>query len=156
MRIDPIATIAKREYLSRVQTKGFWVATLLLPLAMGALVFLPSLIAMKSRASQRLAIVDEAGGYGERLAAKLVEEKEPTPPGEALGERRKARNEETAQFKVELVPRSGERAAQRAELDRRVLAEEIDAWLWLSPEGLAANEVEYHACLLYTSPSPRD
>ncbi len=145
MRIDPIATIAKREYLSRVQTKGFWVATLLLPLAMGALVFLPSLIAMKSRASQRLAIVDEAGGYGERLAAKLVEEKEPTPPGEALGERRKARNEETAQFKVELVPRSGERAAQRAELDRRVLAEEIDAWLWLSPEGLAANEVEYHA-----------
>ena len=50
MRIDPILTIAKREYLSRVKTKGFWIATLLLPLAMAALTILPSVIAMKTRA----------------------------------------------------------------------------------------------------------
>ncbi len=145
MRIDPIVTIAKREYLSRVKSKGFWIATLLLPVAMAALTILPSLIAMKTRASQRIAIVDEAGGYGERLAAKLVEEEKPKPAGETLVEPKRSRREETAQFKVDLVARSGERAAQRAELDRKVLAGEIDAWLWLSPEGLAKNEVEYHA-----------
>ncbi len=145
MRIDPIVTIAKREYLSRVKTKGFWIATLLLPLAMAALTILPSLIAMKARASQRIAIVDEAGGYGERLAAKLVEEELPTTAAANLVERRKPRQEETAQFQVELVARSGDRAAQRAGLDERVLAGELDAWLWLSPEGLAGNEVEYHA-----------
>ena len=143
MRIDPIVTIAKREYLTRVKSKGFWVATLLLPVAMAALTILPSMIAMKSRASQRLAIVDEAGGYGERLAAKLVEEEKTKPATELEPGRR--RKEETAQFKVDLVARSGERAAQRAELDRKVLAGEIDAWLWLSPEGLEKNEVEYHA-----------
>ena len=145
MRIDPIVTIAKREYLSRVKTKGFWIATLLLPLAMAALTILPSLIAMKTRASQRIAIVDEAGGYGERLAAKLVEEERPAPAAANLVERRRPREEETAQFQVELVARAGDRAAQRAGLDERVLAGELDAWLWLSPEGVAGNEVEYHA-----------
>jgi ABC-2 type transport system permease protein len=145
MRIDPILTIAKREYLTRVKSKGFWIATLLLPVAMAALTILPSMIAMKTRASQRLAVVDEAGGYGERLAAKLVAE-EQTKSSSANGlEPGRRRKEETAQFKVELVARSGERAAQRAELDRRVLAGEIDAWLWLAPEGLEKNEVEYHA-----------
>ena len=100
MRIDPIVTIAKREYLSRVKTKGFWIATLLLPLAMAALTILPSLIAMKTQASQRIAIVDEAGGYGERLAAKLVEEERPAPAAANLVERRRPREEETAQFQV--------------------------------------------------------
>ena len=96
MRIDPIVTIAKREYLTRVKSKGFWVATLLLPVAMAALTILPSMIAMKTRASQRLAVVDEAGGYGERLAAKLVEEEKPKPAGEQLVEPKRSRREETA------------------------------------------------------------
>lgn len=143
MRIEPIVTIAKREYLSRVQTKGFWITTLLLPIAMAALTILPSVIAMKARASQRLAIVDEAGGFGEALAAKLVEEKKPEV-APALDGKRKS-DLESAQFKVELLPPAADRAAQRAELDRRVLASEIDAWLWISSEGLAKNEVEYHA-----------
>lgn len=145
MRIDPILTIAKREYFSRVKTKGFWIATLLLPVAMAALTILPSMIAMKSRASQRLVIVDEVGGYGAALAAKLVEEEKPGAVAAPGLEPRKPRREETAQFKVELVALGGDRVAQRAELDRRVLAGEIDAWLWLSPAGLAQNEVEYHA-----------
>ena len=143
MRIDPILTIAKREYLSRVKTKGFWIATLLLPIAMAAMVILPSLIAMKSRASQRLAIVDEAGGFGETLAAKLMEDDgRKAAPASDSGQKR---GNKLAQFQVELALLGVDRAAQRAELDRRVLAGEIDAWLWIAPEGLAKNAVEYHA-----------
>ncbi|MEO7973885.1 MAG: ABC transporter permease [Thermoanaerobaculia bacterium] len=145
MRIDPIVTIAKREYLSRVKTKGFWITTVLLPLAMAALTILPSMIAMKSRASQRLAIVDEVGGYGETLAAKLVEEEKAEGGVAEVLERKGPRKEETAQFKVELMALAGDRAAQRAELDKKVLEGEFDAWLWLSPERLRENEVEYHA-----------
>jgi len=143
MRIDPVVTIAKREYLTRIKSKGFWIATLLLPIAMAALTILPSVIAMKSRASQRLVIVDEAGGFGDTLAKRLVDEEKPSSTSPFKGEHQG--KEETAQFKVELVARAGERSAQRAGLDRMVLAGEIDAWLWLSPEGLAKNEVEYHA-----------
>jgi len=145
MRTKPIVTIAKREYLTRVKSKGFWIATLLLPIAMAALVVLPSLIAMKIRASQRLAIVDEVGGFGETLAAKLVEVEKPKPAEASALDRKRPREEETAQFQVELVAPSGDRTALRAELDRRVLTGEIDAWLWLSSDGLARNEVEYHA-----------
>jgi ABC-2 type transport system permease protein len=44
------------------------------------------------------------------------------------------------------VPRSGDAAAQRAALDRRVLDKQIDAWVWISLEGLAQEEpvAEYH------------
>jgi ABC-2 type transport system permease protein len=145
MRAKPIVTIAKREYLTRVKSKGFWIATLLLPIAMAALVVLPSMIAMKSRASQKLAIVDEVGGFGETLAAKLAEAEAPKPSGPPALERQVPGEKESAQFQVELVPFAGDRLALRSELDRRVLLGEIDAWLWLSSEGLARNEIEYHA-----------
>ncbi len=144
MRIDPILTIAKREYLSRVKTKGFWIATLLLPLAMAALTILPSVIAMKTRASQRLIIVDEAGGFGAALVAKLTEEEK--AQAAATAKVSTSKNPPVpAQFEVELVPAAGDRTVQRSGLDARVLAGEIDAWLWISTEGLAKNEVEYHA-----------
>ncbi len=45
-----------------------------------------------------------------------------------------------------MTPRTGDEAAQRKELDRRVLAKEIDAWVWISAAGLAKEEpvAEYH------------
>ena len=113
MRIDPIVTIAKREYLSRVKTKGFWIATLLLPLAMAALTILPSVIAMKTRASQRLAIVDEAGGFGEALAAKLVED-EKAAPLEAVEARRRQEAAQGGDGAVQGGDRRAHRRSRRA------------------------------------------
>ena len=152
MRTDAVLTIAKREYLTRVKSKGFWIATLLLPIAMAALTVLPSLIAMRAKASLRVAIVDEVGGLGEKLSSRLsgAEAGEAPPavnlpssePGEAL---EKEARRGAATFDVELVQLTEDRIALRAELDRRVLAGEIDAWIWISPDGLANDEVEYHA-----------
>ncbi|MGE0639442.1 MAG: ABC transporter permease [Thermoanaerobaculia bacterium] len=143
MRIDAVSTVAKREYLTRVKSKGFWIATLLLPIAMAALTILPSMIAMKAKASHRLALVDEVGGLGERIAAELERSKKDSP-AEGVAEAA-SRNVERADVTVELVPLAADRTAMRTELDRRVLAGEIDSWLWISDQGLAANEVEYHA-----------
>src|SRR6187402_671554 len=103
MRIDPILTIAKREYLSRVKTKGFWIATLLLPLAMTALTILPSVIAMKTRASQRLIVVDEVGSFGTALVAELADEEKAEAAATAKVSTKK-KSPEPAQFAVELVP----------------------------------------------------
>jgi ABC-2 type transport system permease protein len=144
MRTRAVLTIAKREYLTRVKSKGFWIATLLLPLAMAALTILPSMIAMKAQASHRLAIVDEVGGVGEKIAAELAaaESEEDTF---ATIETKQPAKAETALVKVELVPPAGEAATLRAQLDKRVLAGEIDAWLWIARESLTENRVEYHA-----------
>ncbi|MEZ5312361.1 MAG: hypothetical protein R2862_01260 [Thermoanaerobaculia bacterium] len=143
MRIDAVSTVAKREYLTRVKSKGFWIATLLLPIAMAALTILPSMIAMKAKASHRLALVDEVGGLGEKIASELERSKKDTPV-EGVAEAA-TRNVERADVTVELVPLASDRTAMRTELDRRVLAGEIDSWLWISDQGLAENEVEYHA-----------
>lgn len=140
MRLDHVVTILKREYLVRVKSRGFWIATLILPLAMAALVVLPSLIAMKTQAKLRMAVVDELGGVAGRLEDRL-NRREKDAAAEPLDRRRA----ETASFKVEALEPGSDPARLRAELDRRVLAGEIDAWLWISPAGIEDGKVEYHA-----------
>ena len=75
MQIDKMLVIAKREYKSRIQSKGFWLATLAIPLLMGALIFVPSLLISKTKSTQRLALLDLTGqvaeafnGDGSRIA----------------------------------------------------------------------------------------
>lgn len=143
MRLDHVTTILKREYLSRVKSKGFWIATLILPLVMASVVILPSLIAMKAKASLRLAVVDELGGIVPALEARLS--KRSAPPAETNEKPFEDRSEASASFRIEAVAPSADLEALRAELDRRVLAKEIDAWIWISPAGLEKDEVEYHA-----------
>jgi len=141
MRPDHVTTILKREYLTRIKSRGFWIATLILPLAMAALVVLPSLIALKSQAKLRMAVVDELGGVASRLEERLARREHPGTEAEPFDRRRA----ETASFKVEALTPGSDPAARRAELDRRVLAGEIDAWLWISAAGLESGKIEYHA-----------
>ena len=163
MRTKAVLTIAKREYLTRVKSKGFWIATLLLPVAMAALTVLPSVIAMRAQATLRVAIVDDApgmGGLAETLRARLAGEEEAAKspetappasldpsatPKEKLQQIQRETRKQSASFVPEVVPPREDRVALRKELDRRVLAGEIDAWVWLSGDGLEKNEVEYHA-----------
>ncbi|HEY6324136.1 MAG TPA: ABC transporter permease [Thermoanaerobaculia bacterium] len=148
MRPEHAFIVAKREYLARLKSKGFWIATALLPAFMGAMILGPALAASRTKAQQRLAIVDETGaGLGRQLAAALTE------PGAEIGEQReqrerrerRERDEGSVRFDVQLVPPGPDPAARRAELDRRVRAKEIGAWVWLTTGGLRDNRFEYHA-----------
>jgi len=131
MRPRNILVVAKREYLSRVKTKGFWLATVALPLLMGAWLVVPSLVMNKTRATQSLALVDTTGRIGDLLVEGLDQMS-------ALGL-------EQASFEVEKVEPTGDLDALREELDRRVLEDEIAAWVWVSEESLAEDKIEYHA-----------
>ncbi len=123
--------IAKRDYLSRVRTPAFWITTVILPLLMGAWIVLPSLIMSKSRGGLRLTVVDETGKVASRL------EKEIAGGGQADGGPQ-------VDFTLRVEPPAADEAVQKKELDRRVLADEIDAWLWIDPQVFADNKVEYH------------
>jgi ABC-2 type transport system permease protein len=135
-RPNKIAVLTRREYLSRVKSKGFWVATLVLPAAMTALFVLPAMILARTRAEQRVALVDETGRLGAGVAARLAE---PPGPERAGGDLPAAR------VTVEIEPPGLDPAAQRAALDARVLAGALDAWIWIGRERLADDAVEYHA-----------
>lgn len=132
MRLEKTLVITKREYFSRVRSKSFWVATLVLPLVMGALFVVPALVMSKSTSELHAVIVDATGALGARVAERLEEEAK-----EGAGRLTRV------QAEVDAVEPDTE--AQRAALDRRLLAEEIDAWLWLDRASLEEGRVEYHA-----------
>ena len=111
MRPEHAYIVAKREYLARLKSKGFWIATALLPAFMGAMILGPALAASKTKSQQRLAIVDETGaGLGRQLASALTE------PGADAGEQRerRARDEGGVRFEVQLIPPGPDPAAPRA------------------------------------------
>lgn len=127
---DRILVIAKRDFLSRVRTPAFWITTVILPLLMSGWVVLPSLIMSKSRGGLRLAVVDETGKVAPVLAKEIA-----APPG-AEGPK--------VDVTLKVEPPAADAAAQKKALDRRVLADEIDAWLWITPKVFDDNRVEYH------------
>jgi ABC-2 type transport system permease protein len=136
MRPENIYIIAKREYLQRIRTKGFWIATLILPLFVLAATVLPSLLLAKSKTEQRVVVIDETGRVAPQLSGKKPKES---------GQQR------IADFEFVIEEPAADPAAQRAELDRRVLAKEIGAWIWIDEAVVAGNpeaeaaKVEYHA-----------
>ena len=84
MRTEAVLTIDRREYLERVTSKGFWIATVLMPLFMAALVFLPSLLLLKTRTTHQMAVVDETGVLGPALVAALAPKSPEPERGEGL------------------------------------------------------------------------
>jgi ABC-2 type transport system permease protein len=132
MRIDKAWVITRREYATRIRSKGFWISTIALPVLLLSLGVVPTLLASKAGSStRRLAVVDETGRLG-------------APIQEAFGDSADA-DSRRGHFEATIEPLQADAEAQRSELDRRVLAKDIDAWMWISAEGLAAGEVEYHS-----------
>jgi len=143
MRADQVVTILRREYLTRIRSKGFWIATLVLPLAMSALVLLPSIFLARTKALHRMVIVDGVGEIGEQIAAQLAAAERPAetePEGlEGGGEAQVSR------FEIAVVPAGSDAESQATALDARVLAGEIDSWIRVDAESLDESRVEYRA-----------
>ena len=142
MRLDKVRVLVKREYVSRVKTKGFWIATILVPGLFAALALLPALVMSKTSTGQRLVVVDETGSVGQALADRLNERSGDEDPGDHGGEMGRTHFQVTVETPA---ASAAGRERQREELGRRVLDGGIDAWLWITPDGLADNRIEYHA-----------
>lgn len=64
--------IIKREYITRVKTKGFVIGTLIVPLiGIAFILFVVSIARHQSTQATRLAIIDQAGGMAPVIAADL-------------------------------------------------------------------------------------
>ncbi len=130
MPTSRVLLVAKRDYLSRVRTPAFWITTVILPLLMGAWIVLPSLIMAKSRGGLRLAVVDTTGRIAGALEHELTGGKGQEGP--------------KVDIALQVEPAAADSEAQRKALDRRVLGDQIDAWLWITPQVFTDNKVEYH------------
>src|SRR4051812_45937263 len=153
MRLDNVVVVGKREYLQRAKTKAFWVTTLILPLFVTAVSIVPSLLLSKSGSTQRIMVVDETGKLGPNLVKRLNSRTAQQPKEESKGLKRRE-DEGSIGFQATAEPPAADRAAQQAELNRRVLAKDLDAWVWLGPGVLADKPVEYHAPHGSNTPTP--
>ncbi|CAN5895270.1 ABC transporter permease [soil metagenome] len=126
--MSEIWIVIQREFLERVRTKSFVLGTILLPLFVAGVVILPAML-RPSGGERTLVVVDEApAGVADRMI-------------EVLSARRAAADETT--FTVERV--AGPVEGVREQLNARVLAEEIDGYVWLPADVVERGSVVYRA-----------
>lgn len=138
MRLENVAVVARREYLQRIKSKGFWIGTLILPLFVLAATVVPSILMSRSRTSQTIVVVDETG----RVAGEIGRER---PGKEETARARRGDMDRIARFDVLREKPAADAERQRRELNRRVLDKEIDAWVWIGGDVFAGAPVEYHS-----------
>jgi ABC-2 type transport system permease protein len=107
-----IFLIARREYLERVRTKGFMIATILIPLLMGGGIAGSILIAKHTKSSSHLVIVSPDMSLANDLQQQLDVD---TDNG----------------MLIQVIAPPSEKT--RATLDTSLRAKDIDAYLWITP-----------------------
>ncbi|HLR04389.1 MAG TPA: ABC transporter permease [Pyrinomonadaceae bacterium] len=151
--------VVKREYIQRVRTKFFVVATILGPVIMASFVVLPMLLAsIRTGGPTRLAVVDESGKVYERFRDALnrprgEDEEQPAKvsPSQAVNANQQDRMKQTAQdsepgFTVEQFSLDGRSIDQaRAQLGERVRKSELDGYVVIPKNILADGKAEFYA-----------
>lgn len=123
-----VLIIIRREFLERVRTKSFVVGTVLFPVFMIALIFLPALIGAGG-GERTLVLVDRSpSALGEQVAATLQAPKE---------------DEDAITYTIERTTLPLEE--QIDELNRRVESKEIDGYVVIGEDVLTTNQVAYRA-----------
>jgi ABC-2 type transport system permease protein len=140
--------IIQREYLERVRQRSFLVLTLLLPaIIVGAFVIPSKLSKMKNSKTQRLVVVTSTPQFGEIVRQQLVAG---TKPGEGVSADADADKDKdvddddkpSRDYAIEVDSNSSE--LERTALRNRVTSGDIDGYLWLSDDAVAARKVTYY------------
>ncbi|MDT4955952.1 MAG: type transport system permease protein [Acidobacteriota bacterium] len=150
--------IVKREYLTRVRTKMFIVATVLGPVMILVFTIVPALIFnIKTGGPTRLAIVDESGKLYERVRESLLSERkddeDDTSNGNTVADTANANPQDRMRqtgaamkttFAVEQVPfESSSLEEIQKKLDARVLNDQLDGYIILPANILETGEAKY-------------
>ncbi len=139
--------VIKREYLERVRQRSFIVLTLLLPAIMiGAFVIPAKLSSMKSSKMKRLVVVTSTPQFGEIVRQQLLAG---SKPDEEKGGADKDKDKDAEDddrpgrdYAIEVDANASE--AERTALRNRVNSGDIDGYLWLSDDAVAARKVTYY------------
>jgi ABC-2 type transport system permease protein len=145
--------VVKREYVQRVRAKMFIVTTVLLPVVMSLFVMVPALILnIEAGGPLRVAVIDQTGKmYAPLEAAFLTEEseeeaaEEASPDSQTSTATRRGRSRMGSRSfqltEVKTDDRSVDEA--KAELDRQLLAKQLDGYVILPPDFIATGKAEF-------------
>jgi ABC-2 type transport system permease protein len=128
-----LKAIIKREYLTRVRSKGFIIGTILSPLFMSSFILIPFLLGGSAGPDKyQIVALDQSGDalLFERLTTALA----PTKPGQPRYEL--SREEVNSQEEFE---------ARRLAISKRVADKQLDGYLILPPDALRQEEIKFYA-----------
>lgn len=143
-----ILAVIKKEYKAIVKKKSFIIMTILTPVLMGGMMFVPVLLMKVGRTEKKIAVADFAGGYYQALTAKPVVRQEPGKPGFDLeGSMRKPRESEVAGLISfhQVVLNGRDSAAVVRAYEQKVLKKEIDGLLLIPADVKSGRQVSYYA-----------
>jgi ABC-2 type transport system permease protein len=127
--MSELYTVVRREFVERVRSRSFAISTILLPLIVVATYAIPAMAGGGGGGTRHVVVVDETkDGVGASIAAALQ-----APRADA----------EATRYQVDRIP--GPLETVRADLTRRVQAEQIDGYLWLPADVVQRGEVTYRA-----------
>ncbi len=146
--MNKILAVIKKEYKAIVKKKSFIIMTILTPVLMGGMMFVPVLLMKMGRTEKKIAVADFAGGYYQALTAKPV----PAPA------RDKKRIDVDAQMRTpeavesaglirfqQVDPAGRDAAAVVREFERKVLSKEVDGFLLIPADVKSKRLVSYYA-----------
>ncbi len=113
--------IAKREYTERIKTKGFLIATILIPLLMGGGLFGVATLAAKSKTTSHIAVVAS----------------QPQPAGDLKQE---LENGKDSKMTVDLLPGS----TPHAVLDQEIANKQLDGYLVIVPAAVVGQRPTFN------------
>ncbi len=144
-----LLAVIRREYLQQVRTKGFWIATALIPTIGLGIIFIQVLLARSMVAKGRIGVVDMTARLYEPLVAEYQKEGDRDPDEE----KEKTVAPESAKkptlptkmefFKVDATPETLAEVRKKLNLD--VQKERIKAYLVLEAKTLENGVAEWRA-----------
>jgi ABC-2 type transport system permease protein len=131
--------IVKREYLQRVRTRSFLVLTLLLPAIMTVLMALPAKLAILGQKAEHLVLVTSTQEFGEQVRLQLLAQAI-SEEAEEADNQTKQQMEDRYTIDVDANPTDAERASLRHQINTR----EIDDYIWLTNDAMAAHTISWN------------
>jgi ABC-2 type transport system permease protein len=119
--------VARREYLQRVHSRAFMVATILGPLILGGMMLIPALAAGRATRPLKVAVLDTSGTLRQPVEKALA--------ATVVGGQPRFLVQPTAEGSFEQA---------RARANEAVLRGDLDGYLYLPEDALAASRAEYH------------
>ncbi|MEO8432854.1 MAG: ABC transporter permease [Acidobacteriota bacterium] len=135
MNWKKIFAVARREYIERVRTKAFWIATLLIPFLFLGYIVVTIATTRKAGGERHLAVVDVRGNLYEPLAGDIAQRE--------AEEKKKSRT--FPHWILERRAITGDLAATKEALRQEVLKKKISGYLVLDPAALEKDQAEYYS-----------
>ncbi len=136
MNWKKIFAVVRREYVERIRTKAFWIATLLIPILFFGFILVQIAVGQRAGGEHRVAVVDVGGHLYEPLRQELAA---------TAAKQKKDGTSRPVHWALENRPVAGDLAATKEALRKEVLAKKINGYLVLDPASLQKNEVEYYS-----------